>query len=579
VPIVEKLRERFGERVRYVFRHLPITSVHPNAQLAAEAAEAAAAQGKFWEMHDLLFEHGGRLEKPYLLQYAAELELDVEQFESELTDGVHATRVREDFASGVRSGANGTPAFFLNGVRYDGPWDLDSLVAEIEKPLGVQVRYLFQQFTRLQASGGILLLATTVFALLWANSPWSESYFRLWETYLSISLGALTLKESLLHWVNDGLMVVFFFVVGLEIKREILVGELASFRRAALPMMAAVGGMLLPAILYTLFNAGGPGESGWGIPMATDIAFMLGLLTILGSRIPISLKVFFTALAIADDLGAVLVIAIFYSAEVHWVALVIAAVFLVALVALNRLGVRQPLPYVLLGVCLWLAFLESGIHPTIAGVLLALTIPASTQVRSSAYVAQCTAALGGLGDEEPEEEAALSRRQQAAAQTLEVIAERIQPPLQRLERTLNPWVVYLIVPVFAFANAGVDVRGNFLAALTSPIGLGIIFGLVIGKPLGITLFAWLAVRLRLAVLPFGVTWPVLFSASWLAGIGFTMALFIASSAFGTPELLDTAKMAILAASLLASAIGFALLTLTSTAQEGGSSLETAKEAT
>jgi NhaA family Na+:H+ antiporter len=299
----------------------------------------------------------------------------------------------------------------------------------------------------------------------------------------------------------------------------------------------------------------------------------------LGSRIPISLKVFFTALAIADDLGAVLVIALFYSAEVHWIALAIAGVFLVAVIALNRLGVRQPLPYVLLGVCLWLAFLESGIHPTIAGVLLAMTIPATTQVRSSAYVAQCTAALGGLGEDEPEGEAAIDQRQQAAAQTLEVIAERIQPPLQRLERALNPWVVYLIVPVFAFANAGVDVRGNFLAALTSPIGLGIIFGLVIGKPLGITLFAWLAVRLRLAVLPFGVSWPVLFSASWLAGIGFTMALFIASSAFSSLELLNTAKMAILAASLLASLVGFILLTLTSSAREGASRLESAGETT
>jgi NhaA family Na+:H+ antiporter len=420
-------------------------------------------------------------------------------------------------------------------------------------------------------------LAATFLALLWANSPWSESYFRLWDTYLSISLGDLALKESLLHWVNDGLMVIFFFVVGLEIKREILVGELASFRRAALPLTAAVGGMLLPAIIYTLFNAGGAGESGWGIPMATDIAFMLGVLTILGSRIPISLKVFFTALAIADDLGAVLVIALFYSGDVYWVALAVGAIFLVALIALNRLGVRQPLPYVLLGVGLWLAFLESGLHPTIAGVLLAMTIPARTQVRSSAYVAQCTAALGGLGEDEGDEEAALSRRQQAAAQTLEVIAERIQPPLQRLERTLNPWVVYLIVPVFAFANAGVDVRGNFLTALTSPIGLGIIFGLVIGKPLGITLFAWLAVRLRLAELPYGVSWSLLFSASWLAGIGFTMALFIASSAFSSPELLATAKMAILAASVLASVIGFTLLTLTSSAREGVSKLEAAPE--
>jgi NhaA family Na+:H+ antiporter len=438
------------------------------------------------------------------------------------------------------------------------------------------VRLLFRQFTRLQASSGILLLTATVLALLWANSAWSASYFELWDTYLSISLGDLTLKETLLHWVNDGLMVIFFFLVGMEIKREILVGELASPRRAALPLVAAIGGMLLPAIIYLAFNAGGVAQDGWGIPMATDIAFMLGLLTVLGSRVPVSLKVFFTALAIADDLGAVLVIALFYSGEIQWIALAIGGVFLLALIALNLLGTRQPLPYILLGVGLWLAFLESGIHPTIAGVLLAMTIPARTESPASAYQAQCTAALSGLGDDDAEWEVDAGRRQQAAAQTLEVIAERIQSPLQRLERTLNPWVAYLIVPIFAFANAGVDVRGNLLAALTSPLGLGIMAGLVLGKALGITLFAWLAVRLRIAQLPFGVTWPLLFGTSWLAGIGFTMALFIASSAFkGSPELLAAAKMAILAASLLASAIGFALVTLTNSAREGVSSMDEA----
>jgi NhaA family Na+:H+ antiporter len=570
-PIIQELRERFGQRLRYVYRHLPITTVHPDAQLAAEAAEAAAAQGKFWDMHNLLFERQQALDREYLIQYAAELGLDTERFARELDEHVYADRVQKDFRSGVRSGANGTPTFFLNGVRYDGPWDLDSLIAEIEKPLGVQVRLLFQQFTRLQASGGILLLAAAALALIWANATWGHSYFELWETYLKIELGDLALKESLLHWVNDGLMVIFFFLVGLEIKREILVGELASLRRAALPMAAAVGGMLVPVAIYALFNVGGESLSGWGIPMATDIAFLLGLLTVLGSRIPISLKVFFTALAIADDLGAVLVIAIFYSGEVAWVALAVGAGFLLALIVLNRASIRNPLPYVILGIGLWLSFLQSGIHPTIAGVLLAMTIPARTYFRSEAFLAQCTAALGGLDPGGPHTQE--SRRQQAAAQTLEVISERIQTPLQRLERSLNPWVAYLIVPVFALANAGVDLSGNLGEALSHPVSLGIIAGLVLGKPLGITLFSWLAVKLGLADLPFAVTWPQLFSASWLAGIGFTMSLFIASSAFAPPELLQLAKMSILVASLLASVVGFGLLMLTTATQEGVSSLE------
>jgi NhaA family Na+:H+ antiporter len=569
-PIINELRARFGDRLRYVFRHFPVASVHPHAQLAAEAAEAAASQGKFWEMHDLLLQHQGSLDRKDLSDYATVLGLDRQRFEQELTEQVHRVRVHEDLTGGMRSGATGSPSFFLNGVRYDGPWDLDSLIVEIEKPLGVQVRLLFQQFTRLQAAGGILLLAAMVVALVWANLPAGHSYFQIWETYLKIELGNLELKQSLLHWVNDGLMVVFFFLVGLEIKREVLAGELASPKRAALPLIAAVGGMVLPALIYLIFNLGRIGQSGWGIPMATDIAFVLGILTIFGSRVPISLKVFFTALAIADDLGAVLVLAIFYSGEISWIALGVGAVLLAALIVLNRGHVRSPLPYALLGIGLWLAFLESGIHATIAGVLLAMTIPARTSVRASAYRAQCTAALGTL--EPGENQVDAGRRQQAAAQTLEAIAERLQTPLQRLERSLNPWVAYLIIPIFALANAGVAFGGNVTEALAQPLSLGIILGLVLGKPLGITFFSWLAVRTGIADLPFSVTWRQLFATSWLAGIGFTMSLFIASSAFDQPALLAQAKVAILIASVLAAGVGIALIAISSPARQGMSQL-------
>ena len=571
-PVIAKLRERFGDRLRYVYRHFPIRPAHPHAQIAAEAAEAAGGQGKFWEMHNLLFEHQGALDQAHLVQYATSLGLDVDRFERDLAERSYAGRVRQDFHSGMRSGAGGTPTFYLNGVRYDGPWDLDSLRTEIEKPLGVRLRVMFQQFTRIQASSGILLLAATILALVWANSAWAQSYFDLWETDLSILVGNLELSETLVHWVNDGLMVIFFFVVGLEIKREVLVGELATPRRAALPLIAALGGMAVPALIYIAFNYGGRAEAGWGIPMATDIAFVLGILAVFGNRIPVSLKVFFTALAIADDLGAVLVIALFYSGEIVVTALVVAALILVALIVLNRGHVRHPLPYAILGIGLWLAFLESGIHPTIAGVLLAMTIPARAVSAGGAYVAQCTAALGGIGSQD--EPGHGGRRQQAAAQTLEAIAERIQSPLQRLERTLNPWVAYLIVPVFALANAGVGFGGNLVDVLLEPISLGIIFGLVLGKSLGITFFSWLAVKSGLADLPFGVSWQQIFATSWLAGIGFTMSLFIASSAFDQPALLALAKTDILLASLLAAVIGIALVLITSPSAEGVSSLET-----
>lgn len=570
-PIVRELQARFGDRMRYVYRHFPITSQHPNAQLAAEAAEAAGAQGKFWEMHDLLFEHQGEINEQQLYRFAAELDLDQERFASDLAGNIYAKPVREDFLSGVRSGVNGTPTFYLNGERYDGAWDLDSLITEIEKPLGVQVRYLFRQFTRLQASSGIILILLTAIALMWANSGWADAYFDLWKTYLTITLGDLSLSENLLHWVNDGLMVIFFFVVGLEIKREILAGELASLRKAALPLMAAIGGMVLPAAIYVVFNTDGEGTSGWGIPMATDIAFLLALLTVLGSRVPVALKVFFTALAIVDDLGAVLVIALFYSGKIELAALVAAAIILLALIILNWGHVRSPLSYALLGIALWLAFLQSGMHPTIAGVLLAMTIPARTQFRAAAFMAQCTSALSGL--QPGAQRAGESRQQQAAAQTLEVIAERIQSPLQRLERNLNPWVAYFIVPVFAFANAGVTIRGNLIDALTDSVSVGILLGLVLGKPLGIMLFSWIAVKTRIADLPFGVTWRSLFATSWLAGIGFTMSLFIATAAFDD-VLLSTAKIGILVASAVAALVGSVLVTLFCSSQEAVSELET-----
>jgi NhaA family Na+:H+ antiporter len=582
--IVQDLQERLGDRFCYVFRHFPISTAHPNAQHAAEAAEAAAAQGRFWEMHDYLYDHQDSLDDEHLIQYAAELGLDSERFERELNEHVYADRVREDFLSGVRSGVNGTPTFYINGERYDGPWDVESLLAEMQKPLGIQVRNLFQRFTRLQASGGILLLISTILALVWANSPWAHAYFEWWETTLSITLGSFSLTEHLLEWVNDGLMVIFFFVVGLEIKRELTVGELASPKRAALPIAAAVGGMLMPAIIYAAFNSGGPGASGWAIPMATDIAFTLGILTLLGNRVPLSLKVFFTALAIADDLGAVLVIALFYSQGLHVAGLVVAGIFLLALIGLNTAGVRHPLPYSLLGIGLWLAFLESGVHPTIAGVLLAFTIPARSRARAQAFLAQCIAVLGGVEDapqlgEEPEAaELAFSNRQQAAAHTLEAIAERMQTPAQRLEHSVTPWATYLVLPLFALANAGVSLTGNIFEVLASPISLGIIAGLVLGKSLGLTLFSWLAIKIGVAEMPERVTWPQLFSATWLAGIGFTMSLFISSSAFPDPSMLATAKISILIASLISGAIGVILLLLTTSKRLGLTRLRSAPAA-
>lgn len=574
--ILKELKERMGDDVQYVFRHLPIRTTHPQAQQASEAAEAAAAQGKFWEMHSRLFNNQQHLERADLLRYAREIGLDVERFQRELDEGVYSERVREDFASGIRSGVNATPTFFINGRRYDGPWDLESLVETIEKPLGKRVSLLAQEFTRVAASGGLVLLAATLVALLWANSPWAGSYFHLWETELSIILGNFHIEEDLLGWVNDGLMVLFFLVVGLEIKREVTTGELASPRRAAMPIAAAIGGMLFPALIYLLFNWGGEGQAGWGIPMATDIAFTLGVLTLLGSRAPLSLKVFFTALAIADDLGAVLVIALFYTAEISWISLGVGMLFLVALFGLNRARVYSVVPYALLGFGLWLAFLESGVHPTIAGVLLALTIPTRSPPNTRALLAQVVSLLDDF-ELPPEWRGQTSTREEATIHTLEGISDRMRSPAQHMEDVLHPWSTYFILPLFALANAGVSLGGGTAGtpALFGPVSLGIILGLVVGKPLGILLLSWLSVRLGLAELPNSVDWRQLASASFLAGIGFTISLFITSSAFSDPALQASAKIAILIASTLAAVIGYALLLVTSPRYDRSSSMAAA----
>ncbi len=574
---IKELQEHLGDRMRYVYRHLPISSTHPEAQLAAEAAEAAGAQGKFWEMHDQLYGHPD-LDRSHIMAYAQEIGLDMNRFRKETENRVYADKVQEDFDSGIRSGVNGTPTFFLNGERYDGAWDTESLLELVEKPLGLRVQLLTQSFARQAASGGIVLLICTLIALLWRNSGFGESYVHFWETELAINLGPWELSESLLHWINDGLMVIFFFVVGLEIKRELTTGELASPSKAALPLAGAIGGMVMPAAIYLLFNAGGPAEQGWGIPMATDIAFTLGILTMFGSRIPLPLKVFFTAMAIADDLGAILVIAIFYSSDISLVALGVAAVFLIALIVLNRARVYSPLPYAILGIGLWLAFLESGVHPTIAGVLLAMTIPTRSPANLRALLAQVISVLQSFELPVQWREQVDSRRQ-AAVSTLEEITERMQSPAQRLEETLTPWTTYLILPLFALANAGVAINPDSLGTLTSRLSLGIILGLVVGKPLGIGLISYGATRLGLAKMPGGIEWRQFISAGFLAGIGFTMSLFITNAAFSDPQIQEAAKLAILVASILAAAIGSALLTLTSPRAEAHSEIMPAAAST
>ena len=419
----------------------------------------------------------------------------------------------------------------------------------------------FARFARTESAGGMVLIAATLVAIVWANSPWGESYHHLWETELSLRLGDYALTYSLHHWINDGLMAVFFFLVGLEIKREFLVGELASVRRAALPIAAALGGMVVPALIYAALNAGTEAEAGWGIPMATDIAFALGVLALLGPRIPLALKVFLAALAIVDDLGAVLVIAVFYTDAISWSALGVGFTVLAALVLAARLQARSLLVYLPLGVILWLAFLKSGVHATVAGVLLAMTIPARTRIDTHEFLERGRRILDYFDAAGREASGVMTNRgQQAAIQEMENACEAAQAPLQRIEHDLHYWVAFGIIPIFALANAGVDLSGDLGDAFGSSLALGVILGLVVGKPVGITLFAWLAVKFGMAALPEGTSWKAIRGVSMLGGIGFTMSLFIAGLAFpGAPELNETAKAGIFAASLLAGVTGYLML--------------------
>jgi NhaA family Na+:H+ antiporter len=417
----------------------------------------------------------------------------------------------------------------------------------------------FMRFARMEAAGGILLLAATAAALVWANSPWAPSYDALWHVSLSFGFGPFLLAQDLHHWINDGLMCIFFFVVGLEIKREVLSGELSSIKRAALPFAAALGGVVIPALIFVAFNHSTEDIHGWAVPMATDIAFALGVLALLGNRVPVALKIFVTALAIVDDIVAVLIIAIFYTEKISLHSLIAGLIGIAISYLANRLGIRKPMVYALIGIFVWLATLKSGVHATIAGILLAFTIPTETFLDVPTFLRRSAPLLEQIKSCALESAELASHDCQGAAHQLEQQSELLQQPLYRIEHLLQPWVTFLIMPLFALANAGVPILGNSAAVLHSPVSLGVALGLLIGKPIGISLFSWIAVKIGLAAKPDDVRWPQLIGASTLCGIGFTMSLFIANLAFGLSPALDLSKIGTLSASLASGILGSIIL--------------------
>lgn len=428
------------------------------------------------------------------------------------------------------------------------------------------------KFIKNSSSSGLVLFGSATLAIIAANSPLSEAYQQLWKHQFSIGYDEYIISKDLQHWINDGLMAVFFFEVGLELKREIIGGQLSNLRGAALPLAAAVGGMVFPALIYLTINGTAASTAdGWGIPMATDIAFSLGVLYLLGDRVPISVKVFLTVLAIADDIGAVLVIAFFYSSQIDVVSLGTGAGFLGILLFANWIGVRSTIFYATVGIAgLWLAFLMSGVHATIAAVLAAFTIPARTKINEVKFADKMESLVDRFKRAYPNDVSILTKEQLGTLQEIRFYAKRALTPMQRLEDNMHPLVAFVIMPIFAFCNAGIELSGDILSQLLSPVSLGIIAGLLIGKVAGVVGISSLIMKTTGLTLPSGMNKMHLWGVGFLAAVGFTMSLFIAGLAFKDELFINQSKLGVLVASILASLIGFLLLKMTSKKPESSS---------
>lgn len=416
------------------------------------------------------------------------------------------------------------------------------------------------RFINNSTTSGIVLFLSAITALILANSPLKDAYHLFWEHEFSIGYDHHIVSKTLHHWINDGLMAVFFFVIGLELKREVMAGELSKPKDAVLPLLAGLGGMFVPALVFIALNPTGTANDGWGIPMATDIAFALGIIYMLGDRVPLSLKIFLTALAIADDLGAVMVIALFYTSDVSTTSLVIGALFLLVLVGANLLGVRSTVFYGIVGIGgLWMAFLLSGIHATVAGVLAALTIPANVKISDKKYVTKIKDLTKKFEEAQPNNFSLVTKDQLYILERIRFYSKAAITPLQRLEHSMHPLVAFVVMPIFALANAGITFTGDFSDNLFSNVSMGIILGLVVGKFVGIVGISKLLVHFKLASLPAGATWKQMCGVALLAAVGFTMSLFITELAYSSPELILQAKIGVFIASIIGGLSGYFLL--------------------
>jgi Na+:H+ antiporter, NhaA family len=570
LPVLARLREALGDRLVYVFRHFPNERAHPGAELVARAAEAAAKQGRFWEMHDRIYGHEPPVTDRMLLEFAADLRLDMGKFAGDRTGGELRRRVEVDLEEGRSEGVTGTPTLFVDGVRYDGAWDFYSMLEALERPVAARVKYAGRVFASLPASGGMVLLLAAAAALACANSRFGPQYQAAIES--TIILGSPRwLSMTVAQWCSEGLLAIFFLLVGLEIRREMTAGALTDRRAAALPVIAAIGGVVAPALIYLSLNRGAPGARGWSVPTATDVAFTLGILALLGQSVPASLRVFVAALAVVDDVLSVLILAIIVprSFEVPW--LLGSALAIASLLVLNRWRVYATWPYAATTVVLWISLHSAGVHGALAGIILAAFLPAQPAPRAAPLLAQAATALAALEHAEREKkgreragDGRASRLEEEpvwdwASRNLSAASERLLSPADRIERILAPWSAYVILPLFAFSATGVKLDLDLSNAAAIRVLAGVVLGLVIGKPLGISLATSAAVKARVAVAPAGVSMAKFIGAACLCGVADTVALLMADESGLSAATAAVAKIGCLIGSFLAAALGATVL--------------------
>jgi NhaA family Na+:H+ antiporter len=558
--VLRRLRETLGDRLVYVYRYFPLEHANPGAELAARAAEAASRQGKFFEMHDWLFDHEPPIGRTEIVAGARELGLEPEQFLRDLeSDGVRA-RVDADADGGRENGVTGTPTLFVDGVRYDGAWDYQSILEELDRPVAARVGRSARVFASLPTSAGLVLLIAAVVALVLANSPLADVYNRVITAEMRIGPVVLTTRD----WLAEGLLSFFFLIVGLEIRRELTSGALAHWRAALLPAIAALGGVITPAVIYALINSG-PTRGGWPVPTATDIAFSLALLAVLGERIPIGLRAFVAALAIADDMLSVVILGIVFPHSFAPIYVVAVAACVVVLLALNRTRVYATWPYVLAGFALWLSLHQLGVHAALTGVVVAASIPTRPSPSPAPLLAQAATALAALDQVDKEarragREARLETEpvSEWATRNLSATVERLLSPAERIERAVAPWSTFVVLPLFALSATGVSLAIDLSSPNAQHVLAGTVAGLWLGKPIGILIAAGLATAVGLVALPEGVSRRQLIGAACLCGVGDTLALLMADRSL-TPQLAAVAKLGVLAGSVLAGTLGVAVL--------------------